>query len=279
MALMPFFSELMKKENIELFAPLRLSSCRMLRPYLLSRSEIDARKDGTVIMIAVPYYMCDTGEQNLSLYAVPRDYHAFFRSLFERVLVSLREAFPENHFAAFSDHSPIAEVGAAAAAGLGVVGKNHLLITEKYSSFVFLGEVITDIIYRAESFAPRSCDGCGACERKCPVGLDMNKCLSALSQKKGELSDEEKMRLFSGGYVWGCDICQLSCPHSKECAETPLDFFREKRILHIDSGILGKMTDAEFSERAFSWRGRDVIERNLRIFRETGVTDEEKRKH
>ena len=69
--------------------------------------------------------------------------------------------------------------------------------------------------------------------------------------------------------LWGCDICQLVCPLVKKAiesgAETPIEFFRENRIKNLTPEVLSEMTDEEFGKRAFSWRGRQTIERNLKL--------------
>ena len=255
----------LNEEGISLFAPVRLRDCRITRPYLLTRCGI---ADGTAILFAVPYLAKDSIEANLSAYAIPRDYHLYFKQLFAHILPYLSEAYPEQRFAGFSDHSPIDEVHAAAIAGLGIMGDHGLLITKPYSSFVFLGEIITDAILPATTQEIETCRHCGACRNACPVGLDKSKCLSALTQKKGELSEEERTALRAHPLVWGCDICQNACPHTIAAmrAETLYqapDFFCTYRLPHLTVDMLDNMSDDLFAERAYAWRGRAVIRRNL----------------
>lgn len=265
MELLEMAREILAREKIEYVSALPLSDCIVNRPYLLERAGIDAER-GSAIMIAVPYYVKDEGERNISLYAASRDYHLYFKELFARVLPLFREKFPQNIFCGFSDHSPINEVNAAAKSGLGIIGKNHMLITEKYSSFVFLGSMICDVPTESCKGEIKECENCGLCERTCPVGLDSLRCLSALSQKKGELTDKERERLLSCGSAWGCDICQSCCPHSLQPAETDIEFFKMGRLCHITTDIIDAMTDEDFAARAYSWRGRETLLRNLRIF-------------
>ena len=75
----------------------------------------------------------------------------FFSSLFGEILPILRKSFPEYKFEGFTDHSPIDEINAAALAGFGMIGANGLLITEKYSSFVFVGEIVLRLRVLLES--------------------------------------------------------------------------------------------------------------------------------
>ena len=260
-----------------------LSSCRPAKSYLLERAGIPLT--GTAVLFAVPYLVtADAAEaadplRNLSLYAVSKDYHGYMQALSQEILPVLRTIFPKQIFALFADHSPICEVDAAARAGLGVLGANGLLITPDFGSFVFLGEIVTDAPYEvvvgAEPPAfpdePPLCEGCGACLRACPagcgVGGDRKACLSALTQKKGTLSPEEMEAIGRNGLAWGCDTCQLVCPHNRrvirEGRDTPIPYFREDRILHLDTEALDAMNDEDFSARAYAWRGRGVIRRNV----------------
>ena len=181
-------SQMLKERGILLCAPLSLSDCSIQKPYLLQREGIPA--DGTAFLFAVPYYtaFCDDPARNISAYAVSADYHLFFRQLFDEILPILRARFPQHRFAGFTDHSPIAEVEAAVRAGLGVLGCNRLLLTKAYSSYVFIGEILTDAQTDAPAGPLRRCTACGACHSACPVSLGEG-CLSALTQKKGELDE------------------------------------------------------------------------------------------
>ncbi len=264
-----FLSNFFKERKIDSFAALPLSECRIQKSYLLEREGIT---DGSVLLVAIPYYTsaCKDAQRNLSAYAVSYNYHNYFEELFEELLTKLRKQFPENRFAYFSDHSPIAEVEAAAKAGLGVIGKNHLLLTPRYSSYIFLGELFTDAVLPHQIGEIASCENCGACLRACPA-QDCGGCLSALTQKKGTLTESEEESILKYGSVWGCDICQEACPHTKRAMEsgsiyTPIEFFYRNPIAHLTLSQLAAMDDVEFSERAYSWRGRAVIERNLKLF-------------
>ena len=263
-----FLSSFFEKEFIDCYAPIRLSDCRIVRSYLLDREGI---QNGTVIMMAIPYFSpaCKDSERNISAYATPRDYHLFYKAFFERLLFALKERYPRNKFAAFADHSPIDELDAAARAGLGIIGKNHLLITPKYSSYVFLGELITDMDIPCTPQPIKECENCGKCMALCPAE-ECGGCLSALTQKKGELSKQEEDCILKFGSFWGCDICQQACPHTQAALksgsiETPIPFFRKHTIPCLTAEILESMSDEEFSKRAYSWRGKNTILRNLRL--------------
>lgn len=261
--------KLLREQHIELSAALPLSATRITKPYLLERCGIT---DGSVVCFAIPYYTEPEGATNLSVYAYAEDYHLFVRELGAGLCARLTALYPDNRFAVFADHSPIDERHAAAAAGLGVIGRHGMLITEPYSSYVFLGELITDAILEDESGEIKYCRGCGACRAACPSELKGN-CLSALTQKKGELSTEERELIRLHGSVWGCDKCAEVCPHThmarnRGTLTSPVPFFSQERITNLTLPVLDAMDDQTFSRRAYSWRGRETIKRNIRLMGE-----------
>ena len=262
-----FIKNQLTKKNIELVSCISLEECEIKRPYLLQRHGIES---GSVIIFAVPYLSRELlKKRNVSAYASARDYHLFFAELFEELIQTIKENYPSNKFCGFTDHSPINEIDAAAKCSLGVVGRNHLLITKEYSSYVFIGEIITDACLPSFAGEIKHCLNCGICEQKCPVKMKNGECLSALTQKKGELSDEEKASITAHQCAWGCDICQEVCPHTRQAIEnetifTNIEFFKTSLTPFLNSEQIENMSDSEFNQRAYSWRGKNVILRNLK---------------
>lgn len=261
--------DLLFARGISLVAPLSLADATVQKPYLLERAGI---ADGTAFLFAVPYYTtkCDLTASNISAYAVSRDYHLFFKELFDEILPILQAQFPQNRFAGFTDHSPIMEAQAAVRAGLGYWGCNHLFLTDKHASFVFLGEIVTDARMNAPAKEEKQCPACGACRAACPVGLDVTRCHSALTQKKGALSPDECAAILAHGSAWGCDLCQLACPVTKKARKcgtlyTTIPFFAESAHTPLSAKDVREMSDEEFATRAYSWRGRQTILRNLEL--------------
>lgn len=257
--------DFLTSNHIEYYSAIPLTSCIITKPYLLEKHGIE--KDGSVLLMLAPYFSGYTNE-NLSLYAVPRDYHIYFENLFTPLCELLRAVFPHRKFVGFCDHSPINEVHAAAVGGLGFIGDNRLLINEKYSSFVFIGGVFSDLPahhYAEISRDPHEvneCLHCGLCADVCP---NHEMCLSSVTQKKGRLDDAEIRLIAENNSVWGCDLCQTVCPMVSP-AMTEIDFFKRDLIPCLTEEIIFAMSDNEFSSRAFSWRGRETILRNLRFF-------------
>ena len=270
---------------IDAFAPIPLTECIIKKPYLLNRAGIEAT--GSVLLLLLPYYTRAAEGGNVSMYAAAEDYHEYCAQLFADMIPRLQSNSPEAKFAGYADHAPILEVDAAAKAGLGVYGKNGLLLTDAYSSFVFIAGVYTDLpaakwqnlvenVVIRTAYAPDKCHNCGACRDACPAhaiggsAIDGERCMSAVTQKK-KLTDTEMKAVADAEYVWGCDVCQLVCPYTKAAREagtleTPLCYFRERLIKTLDRETLADLTGSgEFDRRAFSWRGEGIIDRNLRL--------------
>jgi epoxyqueuosine reductase len=246
-----------KQFNIEFIGAIPFSECKVIKKHLLTF------KPENAIIFLVPYFYHDYDRQNVSHYAVVRDYHIFFHEIFSHLEDKYQGYLRSYNIKGFSDHSPIDEVNAAAKAGLGIIGENGLLINKIYGSYVFIGEVFTDID-AGELFYHEiiQCSDCGACYNNCP---SHDICLSALTQKKGVLTMDEKQQIKRNGYVWGCDVCQNVCPYNRKIKPTPIDFFQKDRLPYLNIETIKNMSDDEFNQRAYSWRKRQVIMRNIEI--------------
>ena len=228
-------TDFFRSKNIELYGAVDFQNIKVIDSRKLERHPDFSPK--SALIVAIPYFVGSRPEnQNISDYAVPRDYHLYFKELFHELIKFLTELFPHNRFLPFADSSPIDERYAGAVSGLGVIGKNGLLITKKYGSYVFLGEVISDLdcscYFGHEPVVHEigSCMECGICQKKCPrekIGM----CLSELTQKKGTLTHEEASYLIQYDTAWGCDICQSVCPHNIKTEPTPIDFFKESTCI------------------------------------------------
>lgn len=267
-------SMLLHNEGIDICKQIPLKYCKVTKGYLLEKHDI-TDENATVFIFAIPYLAPSYSQQNISSYAVPKDYHLFVKELGERVLPHLKSAFPDNKFAIFADHSPIDERHAAVLAGLGVFGKNGTVISERYSSFFFIAEIITDApcaSHDENEFQIKSCISCGKCIKACP--LNMCDCLSAITQKKGQLLDFEINLILTHRCAWGCDICQNVCPYTSKAIEaktiyTHIPFFLKDRTPYLTKELILNMDDNHFLQRAYSWRGKACILRNLEILEST----------
>ena len=260
------FSEL----SIEYYSVLDYKDVRQTGENIMRRAGFEPR---SVIVYLIPYY---GGEcKNISRYAASLDYHIAARELGNKIIDGLKREFPKMQGAAFGDHSPIDERHAALISGLGIIGDNGLIITEKYGSYVFIGDVVTDIppeelgaVFPEEI---KRCESCGKCKSACPTGIlrsEGEDCLSAITQRKGELSKSEEELMRKYNTAWGCDICQQVCPHNREPKITPIEFFLKDRITELSAESLSSLTDDALKKRAFGWRGRAVLERNVEILKD-----------
>ena len=254
------------ENKIEYFAALDYRDAVEIAPEIMQRESFEPR---SVILFLIPYYAGRTG--NLSVYAASLDYHIFIREISERLILLMKKLYPDNNFKAYGDHSPIYEVGAAITAGLGIRGDSGLFINERYGSYVFVADLVYDILpseLGSVKYEARECVHCGKCRSACPTGIlrgEGEDCLSAITQRKGELSEKEAQLMKKCDTVWGCDLCQSVCPYNESPEITPIEFFHRDRIDNLTTEALAALSKEDFKRRAFGWRGRATVERNLKL--------------
>lgn len=233
----------------------------------------------TVLITALPYYFPTMPGQNLARFAALPDYHRYFGEILQKIADELNTLYPDFYFKPFTDNSPVDEQKAALISGLAVKGKNNLCITEK-GSFIFLGEIVTDgeILVPAVS-VEKKCEGCNRCIQACPNGaltengFDYTKCLAYLTQKKGELTEEERTAIRKNGLAWGCDRCSEVCPHNYGLERAAISLPPNEILPRLTLGDIENLSDRQFREkyvhRAFAWKGKATMLRNLYILEES----------
>ena len=218
----------------------------------------------SVILMIFPYRFPDSPGRNLSRYACVPDYHTVAGEVLNAAAKRCEKSFPGYQFIPFMDNSPIPEVKAAALSGLGVIGQNGLLIHPKFGSFLFLGELVTDLPLTPTGDTVRHCYGCGNCVTACPgsclPGGERETCVSAISQKKGMLTETETALLKKGGLIWGCDRCQEACPLNRDAVIDPHPCF-------TDYTPQFDPDHPDFDSRAYAWRGKAVPGRNAELLK------------
>ena len=256
---MHWLDALFSEVGIEVYGALSIEDADIINARLLERECFTPR---SILIFLVPYY---AGEcVNLSRYAAAKDYHIALKQITSRLIEGIKEKYPEASAKGYGDHSPIAERSAALRAGLGILGDNGLIINEKYGSYVFIGDVITDLppdlLFAKPTEKIRTCSHCGRCKAACPSGIlrgEGEDCLSAITQRKGSLTDAEIALMKKYNTVWGCDECQKVCPYNINAEKTTIEDF-------IKSANPRVTEETPIEGRAFSWRGEKVIKRNLR---------------
>lgn len=180
----------------------------------------------SVISVLINYFpsqkQVDPSAPEISKYTYGRDYHFVVKEKLNELLIFIQSEISPCRGRAFVDSAPILERSLAKAAGLGWIGKHSLLINKYYGSYVFIGELITDLNLAYD--LPFTSDHCGTCTRcidACPTQaivadrvVDARKCISYHTiENKGEVpvSIREKLE----NHIFGCDICQDVCPWNK----------------------------------------------------------------
>ncbi|MEM9566754.1 MAG: tRNA epoxyqueuosine(34) reductase QueG [Cyanobacteria bacterium P01_E01_bin.34] len=184
----------------------------------------------SLVCVALNYYTPyahndDPGSGNISRYAWGRDYH---RVLGKRLkaLSAWMEAEYDCRTRFYVDTGPIAEKPWAMQAGLGWIGKNSLLLTREFGSWLFLGEILTTLELPADRPHTSHCGTCTRCIDACPTAaivepgvVDSNRCIAyhTLESHAEELPDT--IAQYQHNWVAGCDICQDVCPWNQRFAQ------------------------------------------------------------
>jgi len=241
----------------------------------------------------------------VATYAQYEDYHLFIKTRLRKLTDFVGSlAGPGHRFKICVDSSPVAERALAARAGLGFIGKNHMLINPALGPQIFLGEIITNLELKPLNgcgydarFVERqtlnatdtsranvgrntqpaaSCESCSNCIDACPTGalradgqFDATKCINYLTiEHKGtiplELAEKISDRLF------GCDECVLACPYQQKasvCRNTEFKFYRDRAVLSLQQILDMNEGDFEgaFADSVIKRIGLDGLKRNARI--------------
>lgn len=151
-------------------------------------------------------------------YACAADYHATLRTMLGGMLDALRAAHPGLGGRAFVDTAPLAEKQLAVEAGLGWIGRQSLLVTPRFGSFVLLGELVLDAACDRydEPLAGAGCGSCRRCVEACSTGavcndraIDARRCISCHTIERTPAAE-----IALDGWIFGCDACQSRCPYN-----------------------------------------------------------------
>lgn len=228
----------------------------------------------SVIVCLFPYYSGDKPDANLSKYCYGLDYHTVVKDKLTLIGNYLEERIPDFAYQAYTDTGPLADRYMAYLAGLGFYGINSHIITDKYGSYLFIGYLLVNYPFAPDHPLDRTCLRCGNCVKLCPgqiilgdFNINPRLCRSYLTQKKGELTAEEIAILQKTDLIFGCDVCQDVCPHNSNIAKTNIEEFKNNHIHRLNYEDIASMSNKEFANRygnrAFSWRGKKLLLRNL----------------
>ncbi|EAZ87715.1 tRNA epoxyqueuosine(34) reductase QueG [Lysinibacillus fusiformis] len=200
------------------------------------------------------------------------DYHTAIRERLKLLSAWLEERVEGVRIESMVDTGALVDRAVAERAGIGWSGKNCSIITPEFGSYVYLGELITNIPFSPDKPMEDECGECRLCLDVCPTGaliqggqLDAQRCIAFLTQTKGTLPDEFRNHI--GNRLYGCDTCQTVCPKNKGKINWIHEEFMPdpelaKPLLTPLLTISNREFKAKFGHVSGSWRGKKPIQRN-----------------
>ncbi|MEO7978917.1 tRNA epoxyqueuosine(34) reductase QueG [Flavobacterium sp.] len=178
----------------------------------------------SVISLLLNYYPGEIQNEDsfrISKYAYGQDYHFVIKEKLKEFLFSIQENIGEVSGRAFVDSAPVLDKAWAAKSGLGWIGKNSNLLTQKVGSFYFIAELILDLDLEYDYATTDHCGSCTACIDACPTQaivapyvVDGSKCISYYTIELKENIPYEMKGKFDE-WMFGCDTCQDVCPWNR----------------------------------------------------------------
>ena len=269
----------------------RAGTMDYLHRYLDQRLDSAKLVDGarSVIVVALSYKQdvpdppADGPRGRVAMYAWGDDYHKVVKKKLFSLADQLRDVIDEPFDSkACVDTAPLLEREVAAAAGIGWIGKNTLVLNETQGSYFFLGALVTTLDLVADAPGVDHCGTCTACLDACPTDafpapyeMDASRCISYLTiEHRGTI--DEKFHEPMGDWIFGCDVCQEVCPHNRSAPST-----REPRFTIREPGPRPKLdeilrwTDADYAEKlrgsAIKRAKIDMLKRNALIASSNGT--------
>lgn len=227
----------------------------------------------TIISIAFPYLFSKEISRDIyfSKYTRGGDYHKVVSMYLKRICEYIESIGGRSKY--FVDSNALPERYIAHLCGIGFLGKNNMIITKKYGSYVFLGEIITDLSIEEDTPIKCGCNECDLCIKACPTKCinkektNPNICLSYITQKK-HIEDEWFDKI--NGRIFGCDTCQDLCPFNRYAELSNINEFKpfeymqsinEYEILNLNN----KAFKAKYASTSSGWRGKNILTRNTMI--------------
>ncbi|MFS0557795.1 tRNA epoxyqueuosine(34) reductase QueG [Brevibacillus sp. 179-C9.3 HS] len=200
------------------------------------------------------------------------DYHHVLRDKLDKLTRFIMELEPGARIESMVDTGALSDRAVAERAGIGFVGKNCAIITPEFGSWVYLGELVTNLPLPSDQPIEEGCGDCNICVDACPTGalvqggqLDAQRCVAYLTQVKDFIPDEFRGKI--GNRLYGCDTCQTVCPKNRRIDnDHHVEFQPDPEIAKPLLIPLLQMSNKEFKEKfgqsSSSWRGKKPIQRN-----------------
>jgi epoxyqueuosine reductase len=262
-------------ETFQLLQSRKLSEFVNQDKRLLTEPGLHLKDARSIIALALSYASSQVFPDDslfIALYARGRDYHLVMKEKMSFLEEYLKSLLPGVKTIAYSDTGPILDREVAKRAGLGWIGKSNNLINPEYGSYLFLGEIITNLELEYDKEMENRCGNCTLCLQNCPGGalvepylIDHQRCISYLTQKKGLLTRVERKRINLN--LWGCDTCLRVCPYNQD---VPVDLHPEfNPEINPDPEMILNSTrnnlNIKWKNTALSWRGLRILKRNTLI--------------
>lgn len=200
------------------------------------------------------------------------DYHHVLRDKLDKLTRFIMELEPGARIESMVDTGALSDRAVAERAGIGFVGKNCAIITPEFGSWVYLGELVTNLPLPSDLPIEEGCGDCNICVDACPTGaliqggqLDAQRCVAYLTQVKDFIPDDFRAKI--GNRLYGCDTCQTVCPKNRRIDNNHhAEFQPDPEIAKPLLIPLLQMSNKEFKEKfgqsSSSWRGKKPIQRN-----------------
>ena len=201
------------------------------------------------------------------------DYHYVLQDKLDRLAKGIEELTADFEYKGMVDTGALVDTAVARRAGIGFIGKNGLVISKEFGSYMFLGELITNLDIEPDQPVDYGCGDCNRCVTACPTScligdgtMNAKRCLSFQTQDKGIMDLEFRKKIKT--VIYGCDICQICCPYNKGL-DNPLATEIDPELAHPELLPFLELSNGQFKEKfghiAGSWRGKNILQRNAII--------------
>lgn len=201
------------------------------------------------------------------------DYHYVLQDKLDRLAKGIEELTADFEYKGMVDTGALVDTAVARRAGIGFIGKNGLVISKEFGSYMFLGELITNLDIEPDQPVDYDCGDCNRCVTACPTScligdgtMNAKRCLSFQTQDKGIMDLEFRKKIKT--IIYGCDICQICCPYNKGL-DNPLATEIDPDLAHPELLPFLELSNGQFKEKfghiAGSWRGKNILQRNAII--------------
>jgi len=236
-------------------------------------------------------------------YAQYEDYHPFMKKRLRQLIEYTNSIAGEDmQFKICVDSVPLAERALAVRAGLGFIGKNHMLINPKLGCQIFLGEIITDLKLQPDksffchsersgaeprNLLEKNCSNCNRCIEACPTGalradgqFDANKCINYLTiEYKGQIHPEMAVKI--NDRLFGCEECIITCPYQKDspaCKNKQFKIYNDRAELSLQEilSFTAESFETNFYDSPIKRSGLESLKRNARICLSNTTSNDDK---